>query len=321
VGGGGAWGRRPACRPLFADHETVDGADSPVYAEGRVNAMVSELICLDLIHALHGSATTSRTTESPGTDKERKHESTHENAMATATLYSHLLGRYDLAALDAAVRWLELTAHLGQTRIGGAHGLVLHTLTDKALEVAGTGHFAPPDRELLYQADPYGVFIAHQFNQDDDAMVGHLKTRVLEPAGFYPSDGRADGLEEFRTGILRKIMDARFFVCLLTRREELASGGYVSSLWLYQEIGAAVALGKRPLLVVEDSIASSFAGGLTEVYEWIGFTRSSHPADFERIVARMNADLDHDLIPRPTSATGDCDPEARGGASQTGPVT
>ena len=75
---------------------------------------------------------------------------------------------------------------------------------------------------------------------------------------------------------------ARFFVCLLTQRASLESGGYVSSVWLYQEVGAAVALGKKPLLLIEEGMDRHYEGELQRTYEHISFSRSHYERDFER---------------------------------------
>ena len=85
------------------------------------------------------------------------------------------------------------------------------------------------------------MFLAHQFRDDDVDLKAHLVTTVLQPAGYSVVDGRADGMEQFRTAILSKIRVSRFFLCLLTRRAQLVTGGYASSVWLYQEVGAAAA--------------------------------------------------------------------------------
>jgi len=71
-------------------------------------------------------------------------------------------------------------------------------------------------------------------------------SEALRQNGFSATDGKVDGLDAFRGEIIRKIRDARLFVCLLTTREPLHDGSFASSVWLYQETGAAIALGKNP---------------------------------------------------------------------------
>jgi hypothetical protein len=172
-------------------------------------------------------------------------------------------------------------------------------LTEKAIQVAIDGKFPAEDRALLYQDDQHGVFIAQQFNRDDHDLVTHLKVEVLEKAGFNCYEGKADGLEPFRTAILAKIRNARYFICVLTKRVEVKEGGFVSSVWLYQETGAAVPYGKAPLLLVEEGIDPQYVGELRKEYEYMLFSRSNHPKIFQSILSRMYADLDKHGIARP----------------------
>jgi hypothetical protein len=197
------------------------------------------------------------------------------------------------------MRWLEFGGYVG-TNSATIRGPFWHSLTTKGCEVADSGRFSDEERKLLYQEeDPHTVFIAHQFNTDDTDIVSYIRDKVLVPNGFKVLDGRADGLEEFRTSILTKIRRARFFLCLLTKRQELTSGTYASSVWLYQETGVAVAYGKKPLLLVEEGVDSQYVGELQSIYEHITFTRSNHPLKFDAISRRFLNDLDANSIPRP----------------------
>ena len=173
-------------------------------------------------------------------------------------------------------------------------------LSNKGLGAATAESIYEKDKALLYQEqDPYGVFIAQQFNADDSELVNYIKDKVLKPNGFTSYEGSAEGLEEFRHAILNKIRYARFYLCLLTKRIELAHGGYASSVWLYQETGVAVAYDKKPLLLVEEGIDSQYIGELQKVYQYITFTRSNHPQRFDTISRRLIVDLEVNNIPLP----------------------
>jgi hypothetical protein len=257
--------------------------------------MVSEAICLAILRFTRGHKLT--VTQTFG--EAEPNRSSEEDAAAPAHIYRNLLRQYSLSDIDAAMRWLELGEYLGRSGFG-IQGPFWHVLTDKGREVADTGTFSEEEKRLLYQEhQPYEVFMAHQFNADDTDLVNYIRNEVLEPLGFTMLDGRADGLEEFRTAIVGKMRRARFFLCLLTKRRELASGGFASSVWLYQETGAAVAFGKKPLLLVEDGISTEYVGELQSIYEHIVFTRSNHPSKFEPIGRRFLADLDANNIPKP----------------------
>lgn len=252
--------------------------------------MVAEKLCIFIVRAMRG------TKVNHGWNDQIQ---VAEDSISETHLHRELLGHFDLATIDAAIRWLFVTDHITRNRIGISE-MNWFTLTDKGRKAADDGVFADEDKKRLYrEQNPYEVFIAHQFNADDRDLVTFIRERVLQPIGLTAVDGRADGLEDFRSAILSKIKRARYFLCLLTRRGELTSGDYASSVWLYQETGVAVAYGKKPLLLVEDGIGSDYVGELVSIYEHIRFTRSNHPAMFDGIARRFLADLDANQIPRP----------------------
>jgi hypothetical protein len=224
--------------------------------------MVSETICLDIIRALFGRTTTVTQTfnldDSDGAAKVQK--SQEKNALSDRDLVRPLLAKYDLSEIDSAIRWLTLGEYIGKTQ-WGIRGPWVHVLTTRGVDVAEQGRFADEERALFYLEEPHQVFLAHQFDQEDTPLELILRSTLTE-AGYDVVDGRVDGLEQFRHTILAKLKKSRFFLCLLTRRAQLKSGAYVSSVWLYQEIGAAIGLGKKPLLLVEDGMDSHYAGEL-----------------------------------------------------------
>jgi len=266
--------------------------------------MVSEKICLDIIKDLYGKMSTLTTKHMLSDDKEEISESRISNALSAADLYRPLLARYDLQDIDSAVRWLTLGGYLRSFGFGITNQVTGYELTRKGCEVVERGQFPDEERKLFYRENPYAVFIAHQFNKDDQSLVRYIRDDLLKPRGFHVVSGRAMGLEQFRVSILNKIRDSRFFICLLTKRVPLESGGYISSVWLYQEIGAAMAFGKNPLLLVEQGIDSHFVGEFQKIYEHIPFTRSNHTAVFPDIIRRLEADLEGSMIPLPKPNQG-----------------
>lgn len=254
--------------------------------------MVSELICLAILQFMHGRSLPVSVDGS---------ESIHQDAATPADIFLHLLGRYQLSDIEAALRWLELCKYIGTEKTGSlVHIISWHVLTNKGRRAADCGKIDEEDKKLLYQEeDRYAVFIAHHFNDDDTALVTYIRDEVLQPYGFTMLEGRVDGTEPFRTAILEKIRRARFFLGLLTKRVKLASGKFISSVWLYQEIGIAVAYGKKPVILVEERIDKEYVGELQSIYEHISFNRSNHPRIFQRISQRFLINLDDHLIPRP----------------------
>jgi len=258
--------------------------------------MVSESICLEILQFVRGRNLTLTTTYDGGEPQ----KSTDQDAATDSDIYRHLLSRYDLTDIDAAMRWLEFGNYIGQSS-ATIRGPFWRVLTDKGRATADRGGVPEDEKILLYQEqDPYAVFVAHQFNRDDSDLITYIRDKVLVPNGFKLLDGRADGLEEFRAAILAKIRQSRFFLCLLTKRAQLASGSFASSVWLYQETGVAVAYGKKPLLLVEEGMDSEYVGELQRIYEDITFTRSNHPEKFDAISRRFLVDLEANKIPFPT---------------------
>jgi hypothetical protein len=262
---------------------------------GGTWSMVSELICIAILKFIRGRSVTLTSTF----EESESRKKTHQDAAKPSDIYRHLLGRYQLADIDTAMRWLESCDYIRKCE--WVHpALSWYDLTDKGREVADRGEVSDEEKRLLYpQEDPYAIFVAYQFNRDDTDLVTYIREEILLPHGFTMLDGRADGLEEFRASILEKIRRARFFLCLLTRCVELASGTFASSVWLYQETGVAVAYGKKPLLLVEEGLDSDYVGELQSIYEHIMFTRSNYPQNFKGISRRFLNDLDANLIPRP----------------------
>jgi hypothetical protein len=118
--------------------------------------------------------------------------------------------KYELSDVDAAIRWLYLGEYLTKTQFG-ARGPWLHVLTEKGISVATSGCFSADERKLFYLEEPYQVFLAHQFRPEDEEIEEYLRRNVLLPAGYSVVDGKAEGLEQFRSAILSKIHKARFF--------------------------------------------------------------------------------------------------------------
>lgn len=257
--------------------------------------MVSEIICLKILSFLRGRTFTYNFTW----PNQRIESTTEEDSGTDGHIYRHLLKEHSLEQIDTGMRWSKYGGYLSQGS-RTVRGPFWNVLTEKGKLVADKGEFDENEKALFYQPeDPHSVFVAHQFNKNDQDIVEYIRDKVLYPNGFKLLDGRVEGLEEFRETILSKIRKARFFLCLLTKRAELSTGEYASSVWLYQETGVAVAYGKKPLLLVEEGISSEYIGEFQNIYEHILFTRSNHPKKFESICRRFNADLDAFSIPKP----------------------
>jgi hypothetical protein len=262
--------------------------------------LITEQICVDVVRTLyHGSSTMKNTFnvgDSTGGDPERSTSSLLEHALPTGHLYRALLPHYSLADLEATVRWLEIGDYVSYSGYGFSPRMAMQ-LTAKGVSLAELGLLDRSERFLVYQEDPYAAFVARQFQEEDSPLFQYIEQSILAPIGIQALDGRVDGIEAFRGDILRKIRAARFFICLLTHREQLRNGKYASSVWLYQETGAAVALGKKPLILVEEGMDEHFAGELQKNYEYIPFSRAEYESACRELGRRVRGDLAANHIP------------------------
>jgi hypothetical protein len=251
---------------------------------------------VNAVRVLYGRRWTMSRTLNTGADPVSS-ESVEEHAMPPEMLLRSLLSQYSLSDAEGIVRWLEIGGYVGYTGWGLVAPKQLIVLTEKGVNLAQTGALEASERELVYREDPYSIFVARQFRDEDAALFEYLRDAVLVPLGLTALDGTVDGIEAFRGEILRKIGQARFFVCILTRRAELTGGGFASSVWLYQETGAAVALGKKPLVVVESGLDEHYAGELQKNYEYVSFERASYQDALKEVGHRIANDLTANHIP------------------------
>jgi hypothetical protein len=241
--------------------------------------MITEQICIDVVRILYQRASTQ-----------------DEYALPFNDVYRELLPQYSLLDVDTTIRWLEIGNYTGYSGLGMVRRWMMF-LTPKGIQLAKTGRLEDDDRRLIYRENPYAAFVARQFQNDDLPLFNYLQESVLRPIGIEAIDGRVEGIEAFRGEILRKIRDSRFFICILTCRKELVEGGFVSSVWLYQETGAAIALGKKPIILVEDGMDDHYTGELQNIYELIRFSRESYESKFEVVGQRVKRDLTDNHIP------------------------
>jgi CheY-like chemotaxis protein len=109
------------------------------------------------------------------------------------------------------------------------------------------------------------VFLSHRFAEKE--YVEGL-TRLLENEGFSVITGRSANTY-ISQAILQRVKEAEFFLCLMTRDKSKADGTYTTSSWLLEEKGAALAFGKRIVLMVEEGVED--VGGLQGDWQRIHF--------------------------------------------------
>ena len=123
------------------------------------------------------------------------------------------------------------------------------------------------NRELMRkpEVDPKSVFLSYRFAESE--YVAGL-TALLEERGFDVRTG-SEADTYISKAILERIRRAEYFLCLMTRAHERKDGTFATSSWLLEEKGAALALGKRIVLMVEDGVED--IGGLQGDWQQIRF--------------------------------------------------
>jgi hypothetical protein len=109
------------------------------------------------------------------------------------------------------------------------------------------------------------VFLSYRFGEQSlaDGLV-----RLLEGQRFTVQTGARANAYIGRT-ILDRIAACEYFVSLMTRHEQKADGTFTTSPWLIEEKGAALALGKPIVLMVETGVTD--IGGLQGDWQRIEF--------------------------------------------------
>jgi hypothetical protein len=124
-----------------------------------------------------------------------------------------------------------------------------------------------PDTEHLRVGKVRGntVFLSYRF-ADKEYVTG--LTRLLQQSGFEVVTGSSANTYVSKA-VLERIKECEFFLCLMTRDEKKMDGTYTTSPWLLEEKGAALALKKRLVLMVEEGVTG--IGGLQGDWQRIHF--------------------------------------------------
>jgi ActR/RegA family two-component response regulator len=109
------------------------------------------------------------------------------------------------------------------------------------------------------------VFVSHRFAEQEYVEGLH---RLLEQNGFKVITGKSANTY-ISKAVVTRIRKYQFFLCLMTRDKEKVDGTFTASPWLLEEKGAALALGKPIVLMVEEGVSD--IGGLQGDWQRIHF--------------------------------------------------
>jgi len=113
------------------------------------------------------------------------------------------------------------------------------------------------------------VFLSYRFAETE--YIEGLQA-LLKREGFTIVTG-LDTNTYISKGVLSRIKACHLFLCVMTRADQKTDGTYTTSPWLLEEKGAALAMDKNIVLMVEDGVTDF--GGLQGDWQRIHFTAKS----------------------------------------------
>jgi len=113
------------------------------------------------------------------------------------------------------------------------------------------------------------VFLAFSFRDEDKLLVQRTQ-QLLESQSIQVVTGERLGGQQLTPGVQARIVESDALVGLLTRRDQLAQGGWTTHDWVKQEIQYARDNGKRAIALVEDGVSVQ---GMLEPHEHIALKR------------------------------------------------
>lgn len=125
--------------------------------------------------------------------------------------------------------------------------------------------------DMLYAVSPIDVekntvFLSYSFSKEQ--KLDSVK-RMLSEYGFKVLTGkRARG--SVSESILNRIKKCEYFLSIMTRDKEMKGSEFCPSPWLLEEKGAAIAYGRKIILMVEEGVTGF--GGLQGDWQRIHFT-------------------------------------------------
>jgi len=113
--------------------------------------------------------------------------------------------------------------------------------------------------------EPKSVFVSYRF-EEIDYFEGIKK--LLTERGLRVMTGER-ATASISTAIIERIKKAQCFLTMMTKHSRKENGKYTTSSWLIEEKGAALALGKPIILMVEEGVDD--IGGLQGDWQRIHF--------------------------------------------------
>ena len=114
---------------------------------------------------------------------------------------------------------------------------------------------------------PKSVFVSYRF--EEKGYFSGIKA-LLAQKGLDVITGERTH-SSISAVIVERIKQSQSFLSIMTRDKPMADGKYTTSAWLVEEKGAALALGKPLILMVESGVDAENIGGLQGDWQRIHF--------------------------------------------------
>ncbi len=131
------------------------------------------------------------------------------------------------------------------------------------------------------------IFVSYHFSDDFDSPDRHLANRVeglLRSHGLEFATGAALGGGPLTDEVRRLIEESDALIALMTRREQLANGGWTTHQWVQDEYGHARGRNMRAIALIESGVET---GGMYQQNEYIPYDPGDSLTAFLRLSATL----------------------------------
>lgn len=115
------------------------------------------------------------------------------------------------------------------------------------------------------------VFLSFSFRDRDRDVVAWLD-QLVRSHDIVPITGKRLGGEALTPAVQARIEESEAVIALLSRRDELAGGGWTTHPWVRDELNYARGRNMRTIALVEEGVQT---GGAYGEDEWIPFSREN----------------------------------------------
>jgi hypothetical protein len=129
------------------------------------------------------------------------------------------------------------------------------------------------------------IFLAFSYREEDKTLASHVG-RLFASQNVKPVTGERLGGEELTPEIQRRINGSDALVALLTQRDQLVAGGWITHPWVQSELAYARDNGKRAIALVEEGVVVN--NDMYQAYECIPLIRNNPLEAFIRLSETIN---------------------------------